>query len=260
MIIDGYDEQHFVSPSTDTEIAPVKMCSELFGASTARISINNDLFTLGASSVNILTLKRHLQYRLGVSVPITYFFSNLILRDLARSITDLLPKTTCTDLKSEPASASAYDPVVVLNPTLAVQKLRSVYALRARGFDPSDGGFYMSMSEIIQNYLSGIKSVGYSFGSILTFEITKTLQASGEEVKFLGTLDNHLASSIELKVAARDHDMEGMLKRMDVFYTGPLIWLVKAKGTEEWRRDFIGMWHELVEDAQYYEVKGTIEP
>lgn len=75
---------------------------------------------------------------------------------------------------------------------------RPVYALRARGFDASDGGYYTSMTEMVHSCLSGIKRVqpqgpyallGYSFGSILTFEITKILEAEGSEVKFLGTLD-----------------------------------------------------------------------
>lgn len=44
---------------------------------------------------------------------------------------------------------------------------------------------------------------------------------------------------------------------MDVFYTGPLLGLVKAKSIEEWRSDFLGKWDNFVEDVKYYQCKGT---
>lgn len=54
------------------------------------------------------------------------------------------------------------------------------------------------MEEMISTYLQAIKRVqphgpyaiaGYSFGSIIAFEITKRLEAAGDEVKFLATID-----------------------------------------------------------------------
>src|SRR5207248_365438 len=73
---------------------------------------------------------------------------------------------------------------------------RRVYALRARGFDGEP--FFESIPEMVATYLNSIKCVqpsgpyaflGYSFGSILAFEIAKILESQGEEVKFLGCLD-----------------------------------------------------------------------
>ena len=336
--MDSYHEQLFLPPTTEVETALVELCHELFGSNTARIGINNNLLTLGASSIDLLTLKMRLQKRLGIcAIPITHFFSHPILRDLASSITELLPKTS--ELVSQLGEASAYDPVVLLNANPGSTKTpiwfihpgmgeilifmnlaryitdRPVYALRARGFDSSDGGYYTSMTEMIHSYLSGIKRVqpqgpyalcGYSFGSILTFEITKILESEGSEVKFLGTfdqpprfkerartydwyecamtaafflgligeghaydnlpamrkltkeqvldhifglappgrldelcmtrekLDNWAQLAWQLKVIAHDYDPKDIVKRMDVFYTGPLIGLVKAKTMEEW--------------------------
>ncbi|CZT05467.1 related to long-chain-fatty-acid CoA ligase FAA2 [Rhynchosporium graminicola] len=356
-----YHEELFVPPTTDTEIAVVRKCQEVFGSSAVRIGVNDNLFMLGASSIDLLTFKMGLQDCLGLSsIPITYFFSYPILQDLAHSLVGLMPKTTSPI--TQPSSALTYDPVVILDPNTGSTKTplwfihpgmgeilifmnlsryitdHPVYALRARGFDPSNGGYYSSMSEIIQSYLSGIKRIqphgpyaflGYSFGSILSFEITKILESSKEEVKFLGTLDqpprfkqrartydwyecamtvafflgligegyayeslpdmrkltkeqvldhvferapegrceelgmtrqklgNWAELAWKLKVIARDYDPRGIVKRMDVFYTGPLIGLVKAKTTQEWRRDFIGQWDEFVGDVQYHEVKGT---
>ncbi|KAK0115934.1 hypothetical protein ONS95_012976 [Cadophora gregata] len=360
--MDRFYEQLFMPPTTEIEIALVELCNELFGANTAQVGVNNNLLTLGASSIDLLTLKMRLQKRLDIpAIPITRFFSHPTLRDLASSITDLIPKIR--ERRSQLGDAAVYDPVVLLNANPGSSKTpiwfvhpgmgeilifmnlaryitdRPVYALRARGFDALDGGFYTSMTEMIHSYLSGIKRVqpqgpyalfGYSFGSILTFEIAKILEFGGSEVSFLGTLDQpprfkerartydwyecamtvafflgligegyayenlsamrkltqeqvldhifDLASpgrldelcmtreklnnwaqlAWQLKVIAHDYDPDGIVKQMDVFYTGPLIGLVKAKTIEEGRRDFIGMWDEFVEgEVGYYEVKGS---
>lgn len=113
---------------------------------------------------------------------------------------------------------TAYDPVVILNPKgtktpiffihpgvgevmvfLNIARYfidRPVYALRARGFDGEP--FFTSMNEIYTTYLAAIRRIqphgpylfaGYSFGSIIAFEMTKILQYLGQEVKFLATID-----------------------------------------------------------------------
>lgn len=46
-------------------------------------------------------------------------------------------------------------------------------------------------------------------------------------------LDNWAQLAWQLKVIAHDYNPEGRVKQMDVFYTGPLIGLVKAKTMEE---------------------------
>ncbi|CZT50186.1 uncharacterized protein RSE6_11126 [Rhynchosporium secalis] len=298
-----YHEELFVPPTTDTEIAVVGKCQEVFGSSAVRIGVNDNLFMLGASSIDLLTFKMGLQDCLGLSsIPITYFFSYPILQDLAHSLVGLMPKTTSPI--TQPSSALTYDPVVILDPNTSSTK--------------TPLWFIHPGMEIIQSYLSGIKRIqphgpyaflGYSFGSILSFEITKILESSKEEVKFLGTLDqpprfkqrartydwyecamtvafflglkgegyayeslpdmrkltkeqvldhifertpegrcaelgmtrqklgNWAELAWKLKVIARDYDPQGIVKRMDIFYTGPLIGLVKAKTAQEWRRD-----------------------
>ncbi|KUJ20095.1 putative NRPS-like enzyme [Mollisia scopiformis] len=118
----------------------------------------------------------------------------------------------------EESGKVAYDPVVVLNPNgtktpiffihpgvgevmifLNISRYikdRPVYALRARGFNGEP--FHTSFNEIVTTYLAAIRKVqpngpysfvGYSFGSIVAFEMTKYLQYIGQEVKFLATID-----------------------------------------------------------------------
>ncbi|CAL3966083.1 unnamed protein product [Diplocarpon coronariae] len=354
----SYHEQQFCAPKTGTEKVLAELCQGQFGGS-AQVGVNSNLFELGASSVDLLTLKMHLQQRLGIeTIPITCFFSHPILRDLASSVSQMAAQSAPVA-----ATVAEYDPVVILNPNIGSTKTpiwfihpgmgeiliflnlsrhitdRPVYALRARGFDTSLYPFYTSIPEMISSYLISIKRLqprgpyalcGYSFGSILTFEIAKLLEASGAEVQFLGTLDQPpffkqrartydwcecvmtvafflglmgegeayaglgemrrlsrdkvldgivkgapagrmeelgltrkkidtwAELAYRMKVIAWDYDPEGLVKVMDVFYTGPLIGLVQAKTMEEWRRDFIGKWDGFVETkVKYHEVNGT---
>jgi thioesterase domain-containing protein len=215
---------------------------------------------------------------------------------------------------------------------------RPIYAIRAKGFDGEP--YFTSFKELITTYLEAIKSIqpngpyallGYSYGSIAAFEITKILEKTGNEVKmlaildqapffkerargydwyevamtisfFLGLiteefayaaipsmrflshsqvldivfalapkarleelgmtkekLDNWAKLAFELKKIVWNYEPTGMVSKMDVFYTGPLLGLVKARTTEEWFRDFISKWGKFVErgGVEWYEVGGT---
>jgi thioesterase domain-containing protein len=74
---------------------------------------------------------------------------------------------------------------------------RPVHALRARGFNPGEP-FFSSISDCVATYADAIKEkqpqgpyalAGYSYGSMLAFEIAKVLNAAGHEVRFLGCLN-----------------------------------------------------------------------
>ena len=74
---------------------------------------------------------------------------------------------------------------------------RSVYTLRARGFDAGETSFE-SIHEAVTTYHAAIKETqpigpyaiaGYSYGTMLAFEITKILEDNGDEVRFLGSFN-----------------------------------------------------------------------
>lgn len=44
---------------------------------------------------------------------------------------------------------------------------------------------------------------------------------------------------------------------MDVFYTGPLVGIVKARTMEEWFEDYISKWKEFAGEATFHVVGGT---
>ena len=74
---------------------------------------------------------------------------------------------------------------------------RPVYALRTRGYNPGES-FFGSIAETAETYAQHIRKVqpkgpyaitGYSLGSILAFEVSKMLEAQGQEVRFCGSID-----------------------------------------------------------------------
>ena len=73
---------------------------------------------------------------------------------------------------------------------------RPVYALRARGFDGEP--YFSSIEETVSTYLHAMRErqprgpyalAGYSFGTMLAFEIAKRLESDNEEVRFLGSFN-----------------------------------------------------------------------
>jgi thioesterase domain-containing protein len=84
---------------------------------------------------------------------------------------------------------------------------RPFHALRARGFEEGEE-FFHSIEEIVAAYHSHIKRVqpkgpyalcGYSFGSMIAFELAKTLESNGDEVRFVGSfnLPPHIKSRMQ---------------------------------------------------------------
>ena len=74
---------------------------------------------------------------------------------------------------------------------------RPIFGLRARGFNRGEVPF-KDLTDIVATYLLAIKRkqphgpyamAGYSYGSVLAFEIAKLLEANGDQVGFLGSFN-----------------------------------------------------------------------
>lgn len=335
----------YIPPITSTEAAIIEVFSEQFtGIVDSRV--NTNIFLLGVSSIDLLKLRIQLQKRLSFQFPITMFFANPILKNFAAEL-DSLQKLDSYSPVVTLQSKGDKAPIFFIHPgvgeVLIFMNLsryiidRPVYALRARGFDGEP--YFASMKEIITTYYDAIKKVqpsgpyflcGYSFGSILSFEIAKIMEAAGDEVKFLGVidqpphfklrargydwhecvltiafflglikekyayeilpsarqqnpdkilshileiakparlaevgmtrerLDNWAKLACQLKAICRDYDPEGMVRNMDVFWTEPLVGIVKAKNKKEWLEDYIGKWQDFAEGSvRFHECGGT---
>ena len=346
-LINCFQDTNFEAPSTRTELAIVAACNSLLNPTGLPFGINNDIFKIGISSIDLLKLRLHLQESLNIAeMPIPMFFANPVIRGLAVAIDDM--------------QTQSYSPIVVLQPNgdktplflfhpgtgeiLIFMNLarhfpdRPIYAVRARGFDGEP--FFSTLEEMITTYHAAIKKVqptgpyallGYSFGSFCAFECAKIMEAAGDEVKLLAVLDQapfqkqrargydwyetcmtiafflgligeeftykvlegyHLLTheqvlasifaiapkdriaelgitlakldnwaklALNSKRLVYDWEPSGVVSRMDVFYTGPLVGRVPANTVDEWFKGFISKWGPFVADGGvgWYEVGGT---
>lgn len=168
--------------------------------------IETSLFDLGVSSVELLRIISAVNKTLKSpkSASITSIILNPTIRKLAASL--------------GPSAAGVYRPAVTLQAGGSGTPLwlvhpgvgeiivffglakhitdRPVYALRSRGFDGEP--FFESLSACISTYYGEIKRIqpegpyaiaGYSYGATLGFEIAKIMKSKGEEIKFLGVID-----------------------------------------------------------------------
>jgi len=197
-------------PINHTEKVLLKTFQEVLGAAKADVGVETNLIQWGATPLDIIKLKGHLQYELGFrnEIPLIAILSNPTARSLSRALADeaLLSKTYTPVVMLQSKGKKA--PLWLFHPDngeilvfLSLAKIftdRPVYALRARGFNPGEA-FFSSINEVIIEYYKAIKTqqshgpyalAGCEFGSLLAFEVAKVLRANGDEVRFLGTFNS----------------------------------------------------------------------
>ncbi|KAJ5378537.1 hypothetical protein N7509_011656 [Penicillium cosmopolitanum] len=173
--------------------------------------VQSSLFDMGITSVELIKLKKKIEEHLNLAheIPIITLMTNPTVRDLASA------------LKSQQShqKAGEYSPTVTLQSQgqktplwlvhpgvgevlvfLNLAKFladRKVYALRARGFNEGEEPF-ASIEEVVSTYHAAIKReqphgpyalAGYSYGTMLAFEVGKVLENNGDEVRFLGSFN-----------------------------------------------------------------------
>lgn len=169
------------------------------------VRLDASFFDLGFTSMDIIRLKHRIDKRTRISLPVIDIMKNPTVRSLA----SVLDNRNIHNLP-------AYDPIVTLKSTGSKSPLwlvhpgvgevlvfiglakhmaddRPIHALRARGFEPDQPKF-ASITETVETYVKAIQRLqlrgpyvlaGYSYGTMLAFEIAKKL----EDVKFLGSFN-----------------------------------------------------------------------
>ncbi|KAG1769937.1 atromentin synthetase [Suillus placidus] len=221
----------FIAPSTNTEKALAKIYAGIFNVAESKVSASDNFFELGGTSIDVIRLKRQSEKHFDLpDIPTMQIIKHPFVSSLANYVNALLSKDS---------QIEEYDPIVPLQLTgnktpiffvhpgvgevlifvnLAkyFQNERPFYALRARGFEPGHP-LFASMDEMVSCYAAAVKRTqargpyaiaGYSYGGVIAFEVAKRLEAMGEEVKFVATIN------IPPHIAGRMHEIgwtEGML-------------------------------------------------
>ena len=182
----------------------------------ARFGVETPIFEMGVTSIYLIRLKREIEKCLSIeNIHLVKMMAYPTVRNLAGALHNT-------------HGHESHDPVVKLQLNGAKTPLwlvhpgvgevlvflglakymsdRPVFALRARRFDGEP--CFESISETVEVYHAGINThqligpyalAGYWYGTMLTFEIAKVLEADGDEVRFLGSfnLPPHIKSRME---------------------------------------------------------------
>lgn len=192
------------------------------------IDVDTSLFDIGFTSMHMIKLKYCLERRLAIEVPVIQVINNSTIRTPASVLDDIQSQQGRQHLKEGSSSNGGrapidhYDPVVVFRARGSKTPLwlmhpgigevlvflglawclaaddRPVFALRAAGFKPDNHPCFNSTKEAFDTYTQAIRQrqprgpyalAGYSYGSMLAFEMAKRLIVDGEEVRFLGSFN-----------------------------------------------------------------------
>ncbi|KAI2602758.1 hypothetical protein GGR54DRAFT_633796 [Hypoxylon sp. NC1633] len=191
---------------------------KILGIDSNGVGPDTTVFELGFTSMDLIRLHRRIQYRLNITIPLVTLMKHPSARSLAAAL-----RTSQGQHSQGSYICDDYDPVVTFQSSGSKTPLwlvhpgvgevlvfvglaqyiskddRPIYGLRARGFEPSEERF-RSISEAVETYTAAIRKrqprgpyalAGYSYGTMLAFEITKKLEAGAEmnRVQFLGSLN-----------------------------------------------------------------------
>ena len=209
-ILQSYRETHFSEPRDDMERILMAVLKDTLSLNDLEMGIDTPILDTGVSSVDLIRLKSACEREFEiVDIPVITILTNTTVRSLASEI----KRIQLSRYEGE------YNPVVTLQPNGSKTPLwlihpgigevlvflglaqyfpdRPIYALRTRGFNPGESPFN-GLTEVITTYHDAIRAkqplgpyaiAGYSYGSMLAFEIAKLLEADGETVPFLGSFN-----------------------------------------------------------------------
>lgn len=192
-------------PMEEEEILLINDVADVLGIDSGKIRPGSSIFDLNIDSMSLIRLKRRLKQRLGVEVAVVDIMSSPSISGLAKVLTQL-------------GKTKQYNPVVTLNSQGEKTPLwlihpgvgevlvffglsnqlqnRPVHALRARGFDGEQ--HFTDLDDMVTTYYEAVKSkqpngpyalAGYSYGSMVAFEISKRLEKDGSRIQFLGVFN-----------------------------------------------------------------------
>lgn len=192
-------------PANPTEELILALFVRRFNLPADEVGVGSSLFELGVSSIDLISFKQQLQdeLKLEEEIPLILVLTNPTIRGMTEALKSMSgPQeyNPVVTLQKQGTKAPLWlvhpgvgEVLVFLNLAKYITD-RPVYALRARGFNEGEK-YFESIAETVGIYHQHMKSVqpsgpyaiaGYSFGSMLAFEISKVLESQGDEVRFMG--------------------------------------------------------------------------
>lgn len=197
---------------TETEEVVLSTFLDVLELDSEDIGVESNMLEAGITSIDLLRMQKELQSKFSIAdIPLITLLTNPTIEGMSTAL-DRSKVLAC-------ALGAVYNPVVPMSTKgtrtplwlvhpgvgevlvfLNLAKFitdRHVYTLRAKGFEKGED-FFDNIPEIVETYCKNMRQTqtkgpyaiaGYSFGAMLAFEISKRLEAQGEQVKFLGSFN-----------------------------------------------------------------------
>ena len=209
-MLQAYRDAHFSEPRDDIERTLMTVFLDTLSLDNLEMGIDTPVLDTGVSSVDLIRLKSASEKAFNIAdIPIITIMTNTTISLLALAIKQI--QTSQYEGQYNPVVTLQYNgsrtPLWLIHPGIGeilvflglVQYFpdRPIHALRARGFNVGEEPFH-SLTDVVATYYHALKKrqphgpyaiAGYSYGSMLAFEISKILEANGDTVQFLGSLN-----------------------------------------------------------------------
>ncbi|KAL9619123.1 MAG: hypothetical protein Q9160_006212 [Pyrenula sp. 1 TL-2023] len=209
-MIQSYHKTHFSEPRDVVERTLMTVLLDTLGLHNLNMGVETPVLDTGVSSVELFRLKSLIEKSFDIEeVPMVTIMTNVTIRSLASAIKDI--KNSQYEVNYEPVITLQPEgpktPLWLIHPGIGeilvflrlVQYFRDrpIHALRTRGFNPGEQPF-VNLDEVVTAYYGAVKKLqphgpyaiaGYSYGSMLAFEISKLLVANNDSVQFLGSFN-----------------------------------------------------------------------
>ncbi|KAL4778623.1 NRPS-like enzyme [Aspergillus varians] len=201
--VNAYRQSTWKQCTLETERKIQAVLSEMLQIPEEKISADSSVFELGISSFDLISLKS----KIAVDIPMSVLMTRPTVAAIASAVDTLRSQPPVYNPIIPLQVHGTQTPLFLIHPgsgdilvfiALATQfPNRPVYAIRTRGYNANEP-LFPNMQSTVETYTSHIRQVqphgpyavaGYSLGSTLAFEVGKLLEAQGEEVRFLASID-----------------------------------------------------------------------
>ncbi len=213
--IEFSEHANYVAPITETEQALAQLWSRLLSIPVERISVNNNFFDLGGNSLLLILLLSNIKDTLNLKVSFAQFYLDPTIKGLCSTSEELIK----LDPSLVPLSPQKKTPPLFLihagfgmatyySSLLPALKDYSLYGVNYENILEGELKYYTSLEELASSYIIKIKTAapqgpyrlgGWSTGGIISLEMTRQLQAAGEEVELIFLLDYVYHTNLQLE-------------------------------------------------------------
>jgi thioesterase domain-containing protein/aryl carrier-like protein len=206
-----------IEPESDLEADICRLFGSLTGVD--RVTVLDNFFFLGGHSLMVMQLASRLRADHGHDLPIELVFDNPTPRALAKAITAREFAAAAHRLLVRLRSSGSLRPLFCVPPAAGLPQVYyrmledidvriPVYGLQAAGVVDA-APLPASIADMAREYVDAIRAVqprgpyhlmGWSFGGVVAHDMTRLLEAEGDEVALLFLVDSYF-SNVSVDVA-----------------------------------------------------------